>query len=762
MHNKYHILLIEDSPTDVMLTEEALAKSTYTLEHCARLGDAIELLNEKHFDAVLLDLGLPDSQGLKTLEALRKRNLYVPVVLVLTGRDDEMLALEALKTGAHDYLVKSELQDGALPRAIRYAIQRSKAETSQRYSEERYRTLVAASSAIVWDTPASGEFERVQPGWTAFTGQTFDELRGMGWLNAIHPDDRAKSGQCWLAAMTQKRSFHQEHRLRRADGEYRHMSVRCIPIKESDGTIREWVGVHTDVTEQRRAEEEREGHLKRLKLHIERMPLAYILYDAACRILDWNPAAERIFGYTRQEMLGQGPPFAQVIPKDSWAEDEVIRGRIRAGDMNVHTVNENITKDGRKVICQCFNTPLVDENGHFSGHLCLARDMTEQKALEVQYRQAQKMEAFGQLASGVAHDFNNLLTVISGYSEMLLERLGAQDASHDSLNAIHEAGQRAAGLTRQLLAFSRQTVLELKVLDLNLVVRETAKFLRRLIGEDIVLTTDLDDSISKVKVDQGLLGQILMNLAVNARDAMPQGGTLTIETSDLELDAAYASRHPGCKPGRYVKIAVSDNGCGMSPEVKAHIFEPFFTTKEPGKGTGLGLATVYGIVQQSEGMINLSSEPGHGTTFKIYFPAVEGTRTGSAHDRPNPRVTGGSETLLLVEDEYPVRAMALLALQSQGYKVLEAESGRKALAIAEKHGSGIDMLVTDVVMPGMSGRELRELLAPLFPNLKVLYMSGYTDDSVIRHGILQVEVAFLQKPYTPLSLARKVREVLDK
>jgi two-component system cell cycle sensor histidine kinase/response regulator CckA len=383
--------------------------------------------------------------------------------------------------------------------------------------------------------------------------------------------------------------------------------------------------------------------------------------------------------------------------------------------------------------------------------------------LEEQFRQAQKMETFGNLAGGVAHDFNNLMSVVLSYSEMLADDLEEDDPMRADLDEIRGAGRRATDLTRQLLAFSRQQVLQPKVVDLAGIVSGMEKMLRRLIGEDVELTASCTPGLGSVLVDPGQIEQVIMNLVVNARDAMPLGGMITIETAAVVLDEHHASEHVGVRPGPHVMLAVSDTGTGMDKATQAHMFEPFFTTKEKEKGTGLGLATVFGIVQQSGGTIWVYSEPGKGTTFKVYFPVAEGAANAHAAAPIGDRGTlRGSETILLVEDEDRVRGAARTILRKYGYNVLEAQSGGDALLLCEQHAGTIDLLLTDVVMPRMSGRVLAERLFSIRPEMKVLYMSGYTDDAVVRHGILDATLAFIQKPITPEPLARKVREVLGR
>jgi signal transduction histidine kinase len=387
------------------------------------------------------------------------------------------------------------------------------------------------------------------------------------------------------------------------------------------------------------------------------------------------------------------------------------------------------------------------------------RDVSRRHDLEEQLRQSQKMEAIGRLAGGIAHDFNNLLTAIIGYAE-LLEDAGLNETDLASLAAIRRAADRAASLTGQLLAFGRRQILDPTVLDANEVVAEFGSLVSRLVGEDVAIQTIPSPEPSRVKADASQLDQILVNLAVNARDAMPGGGTLTIEVAPVELDATYAATHPDVIPGQYVMLAVSDTGVGMSPDIAARIFEPFFTTKGPGMGTGLGLATVFGIVKQSGGNIGVYSEPGRGTVFKVYLPRVYDALERARDVEPEPMNLEGTETIILAEDDETVREIAIMSLRRHGYEILVAASGEEAVDIARQHDGPIDLLITDVVMGGMSGRELSDNLVLGRPLLRTLYVSGYTEDTIVHHGVLESGIAFLAKPFTPVRLARRVREVL--
>jgi len=527
---------------------------------------------------------------------------------------------------------------------------------------------------------------------------------------------------------------------------------RLVPVIERE--LREAAGRR----ERRRAEaalREAEAGYSTL---VEQAPVGIYRSNPAGRFLSANRALARILGYdSPAELLGLD------MTRDVYA-DPAERQRLLDRDSYTEREYDEVEatwkrKDGRRLTVQLSVRAVRDERGAVEYYETFVRDVTERRQLETQLLQAQKMEAVGRLAGGVAHDFNNLLTVILSYSDLLLEDLPTDAPDREDVEQIRQAAVAASSLTRQLLAFSRQQVLEPRVLDVNTVVASTEKLLTRLLGEDVSLTTSLAAALGAVKVDPGQLEQIIMNLAVNARDAMPRGGRLSIETANVEMDESYVHGHPLARPGHYVMLAVSDTGTGMDAATQARIFEPFFTTKEAGKGTGLGLATVYGIVRQSSGFIWVYSEPGHGTSFKIYLPRVD--EPVSPAGAPAPQVVGGSETVLVVEDVAAVRAVTRQMLERQGYCVLEAANGATALSLARQHHSAIHLLVTDVVMPEVSGRELADQLVQLRPDMKVLFMSGYTDDAVVRHGILQEGIAYLQKPFTPDTLARKVRAVLD-
>jgi PAS domain S-box-containing protein len=418
-------------------------------------------------------------------------------------------------------------------------------------------------------------------------------------------------------------------------------------------------------------------------------------------------------------------------------------------------------KDGTPTHHEVGTSPIRDETGAIVQVLHVARDVSERKKLEEQLLQAQKMDAVGRLSGGMAHDFNNLLTAIIGYSELAIMGLAEDAPLREHFDVIYAAGSKAAVLTRQLLAYSRKQLLEIKVINLNTVVENTAKLLRSILREDMELIIHTRSSIGNIMADPTQTEHILMNLAVNAKDAMPSGGTLTIETAPRELDAEYAAKHSGVIPGSYVQLTVTDTGEGMSPEVQEHIFEPFFTTKRAGEGTGLGLATVHGIVKQHKGNISVNSEPGRGTTFNIYLPVVSKRVIEESLPQKREPLPRGTETILAVDDDPGIRRLVAAALQPLGYTVIEAVSGADGLQIAEAHAGAIDLLLTDVIMPGMSGRQLAETLAPIRPEMKVVYMSGYTDDVIAHKGILLPGIHFISKPLVPTKMVRRLRNILD-
>jgi two-component system, cell cycle sensor histidine kinase and response regulator CckA len=743
------ILVVDDTPANLQVLAGMLKDRGYKVRPVPSGKLALAAAQHDPPDLILLDINMPEMNGYEVCERLKADDKLkgIPVIFI-SALTEQLDKVKAFAVGGVDYLTKPfQIEELHARVETHLKLHRLQIELEE-YQDYDIFKLDPAGNVASWN-----------PGAEKAVGYKAEEIIGRH-ISCFYTTEDAAAGkpQRGLQIALEAGRFEEEGLRLRKGGTPFWADVTISNIHDSLGRHVGFTHVLRDVTERKQAEET----LRLRDRAIESLIQGLCITDPARLdnpIIYVNDSFLRMTGYAREDVIGKNCRFLQG-PNTAPEAIERLRLAIRDGESCLVELL-NYRKDGASFWNGLSISPIRDAAGQVANFVGVLTDVSPLKLMEQQLQQTHKMEAVGQLAGGVAHDFNNLLTVISGYSELLLDMLPSDDPKREAVKEIRDAGERAAGLTGQLLSFSRQAVLETKVLDLNEVVKEMEKLLGRMIGEDILLTAVLDPSISRIKADPGQIGQVLMNLAVNARDAMPQGGNLTIETKDVYLDEAYAAQHLDCKPGRYVLLVVSDNGCGMPPEVQVRIFEPFFSTKGPGKGTGLGLATVYGIIKQSGGNVNLYTEPGHGTAFKIYLPAVDVQLDPKAHDQRDAQVTGGTETILLVEDEAAVRAIAVLALHSQGYTVLHTESGEKALRIIERHLDPIDLLVTDVVMPGMNGRELAEALCLQYPGLKVLYLSGYTDDSVIRHGILQAEVAFLHKPYTPLLLAKKVREVLD-
>lgn len=670
------------------------------------------------------------------------------------------------KTGAWrdlEVVATNHLHDPVVGAAVvnyRDVTERRRADEQLRRTTEFLRHAQAFARVGSWEWDIAADVIT----WSEETYRIFGLSPAEGpislarYVALIHADDRDTVASAVREALDTGAPFEIDHRVVHPDGNIHYLHGRGGVVTDSAGRSVRMTGTVLDITARRRTEDALREANEHLRILIESSPLAITSVDAEGIVRTWNGAAERLFGWTAEEILGR--PVA-IVSGDNQAECAELRSRVMGGESLSAVELIRRTKAGTPVTVNLFAAPLRDASARITGVLAVMEDVTGVKRLEQQFFQAQKMEAVGRLAGGVAHDFNNLLTVILASTELLLEMLPSGHPGREEAMETRKAALRAADLTRQLLAFSRRQVLAPRVLSLNDVVVDMDRMLRRLIGEDIDLRTVLAQDVGAVRADPGQLEQVIANLAVNARDAMPKGGKLTIETANVTLDEAYAAGRPVTVPGRYVMFAVSDTGVGMGEETKARVFEPFFTTKPKGKGTGLGLATVYGIVKQSGGYIWVYSEPGRGTTFKVYLPRVDAPVEPAGTAPVETSSLRGSETILLCEDQEQVRTLTRRMLEARGYDVLVARSGHEALRLAEERSGPIHLLVTDVVMPGMSGKELALLLNPPRPAMKVLYVSGYTDESIVQHGVLEPGAAFLQKPFTAEMLARKVREVLD-
>jgi PAS domain S-box-containing protein len=630
---------------------------------------------------------------------------------------------------------------------------RKLADEKIRESEERFRQLADNMHEVFFVVSSDLRTKLyLSPSYEELWGRTVQSAKDdpASFIEGVVEEDREKLFAHIAAAQKGMTPPAIEFRVQRPDASIRWVLSHAAPVKDVAGNVYRITGSALDVTDRHIAEDALRDSETRFRL-LGEATFDGVVISVDGLIREANHGLGAIFGCTVEEAIGR--PILDFVDPDSHLE---VKSRMALASSGVYECVGRHSS-GRKIFIEVAAKKYVYKGE--VARIAAIRDVTERRLLENQFRQAQKMEAVGRLAGGVAHDFNNLLTVIMTYTEMLAEDLAGNDSYAGDLGEIRKASEAAASLTRQLLAFSRQQVVEPKLVLLEDVLTNADKMLRRLIGEDVELVTTVGEDRCSVLIDPHQLEQVIMNLAVNARDAMPGGGKLTLETSIVDLDAEYASDHWPAFAGRFAMLAVSDTGIGMDERTRARIFEPFFTTKELGKGTGLGLATVYGIVKQSNGFIWVYSEPGKGTTFKLYFPLVAGE--ASANEVETKKPTRGTETILLVEDSAVVRAAATRILQRAGYTVLEAPTSRSAVDIAAKKHDRIDLLLTDVVMPGLSGREVAEAFMRLRPDARVLYMSGYTDDAVVRHGILQSGIAYLQKPFTGEALTAKVRAVLD-
>ena len=522
-----------------------------------------------------------------------------------------------------------------------------------------------------------------------------------------------------------------------------------------------FVSIFEDITDRKQAEEALRESEEKYRTVLESNPDPVVVYDMEGRVIYLNPAFTRVFGWSLEEQIGK--KIDDFVPEENWPETRMMIDKVTvSGESFSGLETRRYTKEGNILDISISGSCYRDQEGNVAASVINLRDITKQQELQAQFLHSQKMEGIGRLAGGVAHDFNNLLMIIIGYGELVFMGLRKDDPLRENVKEINRAAKSAASLTRQLMAFSRKQILKPRVLDFNEVVTNLKKMLGRIIGEDVELETALAPDLGLVEVDEGQMEQVIINLAVNAKDAMPQGGKLTLETATVYLDEEYARRHGvKLKHGPHVMLEMSDTGVGMDEETQAKIFEPFFTTKELGKGTGLGMATVYGIIKQSGGDIWVYSEPGGGTTFKIYLPVVEGKTEPEQKGKIVLEGLRGSETVLLVEDEKSVLDLVRDILQRYGYSVLEAQNGEEALNISNQHEGPIHLMLTDAVMPGMSGRELAERAQSLRPEIKILYMSGHTDDAIAHHGVLAPGVNFIEKPFVPEDLVRKLRQVLD-
>ena len=743
------VLLVDDSKDDFELIRRTLAGARFDSFHLDWLADAHEALaaiQSQSHDAYLIDHELTNRSGLELVREAVRTGACAPMILI-TGQSDDGLHLDALLAGSADYIDKNSLDTSLLERTIRHAIDRSQQFLQLRRSEERLRVLVENLSDGITLLARDGTLLYASQSIRDILGFPPEKLVGRKVFDLIHPEDRPTAMRIFSECLAKPGlALASETRYQSADGTWRHIEALTVNRLE-EAAVHAVVCTIRDVSSRKENERGLQERERQFRALFDSALDAMVLVGDDRTFLDANPAAGQLFGLSRDRLLTQVidrfcPPGFPVAER--WTEF-VLAGEFK-GDFTL------------VIDPQASRQVELSARAHVlpGRHLLVLRDMTERNELEARLRQAAKMEAVGRLAGGIAHDFNNLLTAILGCSELLALELKDRPDTWEDLEEIRGAAARAGALTQQLLAFSRRQVLSPRVVDLNTEIENIRRMLGRLIGEDITLSTRFDPSLGTIKADPNQVEQILLNLAINARDAMPDGGYLVIETANSEPPGEW--KQP---PDRCVMLAVQDTGIGMDESIRSRIFEPFFTTKELGKGTGLGLATVYGIVKQSGGYITVESAPGDGSVFRVYFPRIHGL---ADQPRRSPRLNpgrAGTGNILLVEDELAVRRLASRLLRQQGYTVMEAANGLEALRIASNEKQPIHLLLTDVVMPGMSGPELALHLGREHSSMKVIYMSGYADEAVGSPAALAEEMEFLQKPFTPHDLTVRVRESLQ-
>jgi len=637
--------------------------------------------------------------------------------------------------------------------------ERKSAEERMLQSEEKYRTVIDNIQDGYYEVDIAGNFTFYNDTAAEIIGYSRKEIMGMNNRKLMDEENARKVYRIFnrvYRTRKSERAFSWE--ITRKDGTRRIVEASVSLIRDSSGDPTGFRGILRDVTEEKRVQQALLASERRYHNVYDIAPLAFVLWDPQCRITDWNKHAEEVFGWDKSAVLGMNF-YDLLFPLPERPRVEEIFGSLLRGELPSHAISENRTRSGETITCEWNNTVFFDNEGNVEEILSLALDITDRKNLEEELFQSRKMESIGRLAGGVAHDLNNMLTPILGYADMLLLDVPMDDSHLDSLIQIKEAAERARDLTRQLLAFSRKQVLEMKVMNLGEVVCGFEKILRRTIREDIELAIQVDEGAGNVLTDASQIERIILNLAVNAQEAMPAGGRLMIEVSNVYIDYAHAKKHPDARTGKHVLLSISDTGCGMDSETLEHMFEPFYTTRA--LGTGLGLSTVYGIVKQHNGSIWVSSTPSSGTTVRIYFPRAEGEPAPRSVPTAGEVITRRGETILVVEDEEAVRRLAARILEKHGYRVLVAADGDEAIALVKNYGERIDLLLTDVIMPRIDGKSLYREIAALRNDIRVLYMSGYTHDVIANHGVVEEGIHFIQKPFSFQTLSDKLREVLD-